>query len=158
MSKATILFVTLILTLGCADERVPTRFISTEDTELYALCEEASDRWYEATGIAVECLYGRGDSYLPMSWGEPGFECATGSTTQARIRIRREAPPCQPDLVMTRGLYLAVVTHEMGHAIAGLGAGHAPSGVMGRYVGDTIDQASIDWLCAHAECAWTDPE
>lgn len=159
MSRRVILLLALLLT-ACEYRLKPTRFISTTDEQLYAMCLEASGRWYDATGINVECLYGLGDKYLPLEWGYPGRVCAAGSTSRARIRIRREPLAECNEREMTPEAHLAIVTHEMGHAIVGGGLGHAESGVMARSTGPgaIIDQASIDWLCVSAECVWTDPE
>ncbi len=151
------------LMLACEGYRQPTRFVSTVDPELLTLCNLASDRWYEATGIAVECLYGESDYHTPMRWGVPG-DCAYGNTNDERIMVRHDArAECNekvpaPDPEATR---LAVVTHELGHAIAGWrDHTHAASGVMGRvtYRGAPIDQASIDWLCETADCVWEEAE
>lgn len=161
MGKATILFLTLIL---CACEyRQPARFVSTTDTELYGLCLEASDRWYEATGLHIDCLYGSSDRHIAMSWGMPR-RCAAGTTTIEEITIRHDPrPDCNERSLGEdpQATYLAIVTHELGHVLAGYRHGtHAESGVMARtaWAGDLIDRASIDWVCASADCAREEPE
>lgn len=157
--KAIGVLVASALMLAC-DVRVPTRLISTTDAELYDMCLIASERWYDATGVYTECLYGASDKHLPMSWGVPEQKCAAAVTSKRRILIRRgPVTECNERKIPYEN-HVAIVTHEMGHAMAGVGAGHAESGIMGRIVyGDSlINQASIDWLCETAECVWEEAE
>lgn len=152
-----------LLLAGCVRE--PSRFVSATDDTLYDLCLTASDRWYDATGIQVDCLYGRSDQHTPMRWGDPGG-CRAGSTDEDRILIHEpdHLAECKGGRAWTdeEGAVIleTVVTHEMGHVIAGGHRGHSVDGAMARVTtpGAPIDESTLEWLCSAVECAWREAE
>lgn len=134
------------LILFACTPRIPSRFVSTTDPDLLAACEHAADRWFAASGVAIECALGDLEGYTQLEWGNPSDACAAGSTSRTRVRVRpgpalecdRGGPVTDPRWPHSwppsdgHTAIMTIVAHEFGHVIVG-----SPSD-LAQFVGSTV--------------------
>lgn len=155
------ILVVLYTAVGC--DMHAARIVYTPDETLLDYCDQGAERWYDATGILFECTDVPVPDAVYLVWGIPSNRCAAGMTDHDAIVIRPSDPPegCGGHgLEWSEQLVVSVVTHEMGHVLAGRRAGHAEGGIMARVhpPGALIDEATLNWLCSHTECVWEEAE
>lgn len=154
-----------VLSSGCGQPGFPPDTgVLVLDMPLLPACEQARDRWYEATGIVLACDEGR-----PLYFGEMHSKCAAGETGEHLVRIRDRPNPECPELLTGQPDWpdaypeamLNIVAHEIGHVLAGYRNGtHAEDGLMARSVRDEsiITTSTLEWLCETAPCRWLEEE
>lgn len=167
----------LILLLSCSGSiqtpplHRPCGQIFSPDAELKTETQVACERWSKATGCDVEVgeagtsvKYTEGLYYIigdQAIYFEPVEEslpaCGYFSSTENAIYISRQAETLCPEDTIA-----SVVTHEVGHKLAGR-PGHAYDGVMIQvHKSDKevnlITEASLLWVCLYQNCQEFIPE